>query len=143
MLVSSAAATPPATVEDDVIKRDESIPVDPTSTMARYKDKLYFTPRGAETNLLTFLNRSDVIKRERNIDIPYFCAGSYLKVTYADSGSHNGVNQFTGICIARSNHGIATNFILRNVISGVGVEKFFDLYSPHIQKIEASLAFFN
>ena len=140
---TSALPTPSSTIEDDVTKCDPEVPVDPTVTAAKFKDKLCSTPREAETNLLTFLNRSDVIKRQRNIEVPYFRAGSYLKVTYADSGAHSGVNQFTGICIAKNNRGIGSNFILRNVISGIGIERLFDMYSPHVQKIEASVAFIN
>ena len=61
---------------------------------------------------------------------------SYMRVTYADPGARHGRNQFTGICIARSNKGLGSTFTLRNVIQRVGVERMFELYSPHLIEIQ-------
>ena len=94
------------------------------------------TPREANTDLLNFLNQSDIQKRRRNIDIPFFTAGSYLAVTKADPYSPTGTSKFVGICIARRNKGLGSTFILRNVISGVGVEMMYELYSPAIREIQ-------
>ena len=79
---------------------------------------------------------SDMEKRKSIINIPYFVAGSYLRVTFADPASGTGRNQFTGICIARSNKGLGSVFTLRNVMQGVGVEKMFELYSPSLIEIQ-------
>lgn len=94
------------------------------------------TPKEAQTNLLGFLTQSDIQKRTKNIDIPYFEGGCHLSVTYADRSSPTGISKFVGICISRRNKGLGTTFILRNVIGHVAVERMFELYSPIIRKIE-------
>ena len=99
-------------------------------------DTVCYTPREANTNLLDFLNLSDIQKRCQKIDIPFFTSGSYLAVIRADPHSPTGTTKFVGICIARRNKGLGSTFILRNVISGIGVEMMFELYSPAIKKIE-------
>lgn len=107
-----------------------------TATQVTVKDNVCYTPREANTNLLGFLNQSDIQKRCRKIDIPFFMAGSYLAVTRADPHSPTGTTKFVGICIARRNKGLGSTFILRNVIGGIGVEMMFELYSPVIKQIE-------
>ena len=99
-------------------------------------DTICHTPREANTNLLDFINQSDIQKRRRNIDIPFFTPGSYLAVTWADPHSPTGTTKFVGICIARRNKGLGSTFILRNVINGVGVEMMYELFSPAIREIE-------
>ena len=94
------------------------------------------SPREAKTNLLDFLNQSDIQKRRSKIDIPFFTAGSYLAVTRADPYSPTGTTKFVGICIARQNSGLGSTFILRNVIGGIGVEIMYELYSPAIKEIQ-------
>ena len=99
-------------------------------------DTICHTPREANTNLLDFINQSDIQKRRRNIGIPFFTPGSYLAVTRADPHSPTGTTKFVGICIARRNKGLGSTFTLRNVINGVGVEMMYELYSPAIREIE-------
>ena len=108
----------------------------PTTTHVIVNDAVCHSPREANTDLLDFLNQSDIQKRRRNIDIPFFTAGSYLAVTRADPHSPTGTSKFVGICIARRNKGLGSTFILRNVIGGVGVEIMYELYSPAIREIE-------
>ena len=112
---------------------DENI----TNAYVVLKDKtVCHTPREANTNLLDFLNKSDIRKRANHINIPFFTAGSYLAVTRADPFSSTGTTKFVGICIARSNCGLGSTFILRNVIDGIGVEMMFELFSPAIKEIK-------
>ena len=94
------------------------------------------TPRDAKTNLLDFLNKSDLRKRHQVATIPYFTSGSYLRVTRADPYAPSGTSSFVGICIAKSNKGLGTTFILRNVIDGMGVEMMYELYSPALKEIK-------
>ena len=107
----------------------------PTATQVVIDSRVCHTPRDAKTNLLDFLNQSDIQKR-RNIDIPFFTGGSYLAVTRADPHSPTGTSKFVGLCIARRNKGLGSTFILRNVMSGVGVEMMYELYSPAIKEIQ-------
>ena len=92
-------------------------------------------PKEAKTNLINFLTLSDTQTRQINVEIPFYCAGSYMSVTYADPLSHSGVNKFVGICIAKRNKGIGSTFILRNVIAGTPVERMFESFSPKIKEI--------
>ena len=108
----------------------------PTTTHVIVNDTVCHTPKEANTNLLNFLNQSDIQKRHRSIDIPFFTAGSYLAVMRADPHSPTGTSKFVGICIARRNKGLGSTFILRNVLNGVGVEMMYELYSPAIREIQ-------
>ncbi len=54
-----------------------------------------------------------------------------MRVTYAKSMTlKNQPNVFLGICIAKANKGLGSNFLLRNVVDGVAVELLFETYSP-------------
>ncbi|XP_065837950.1 large ribosomal subunit protein bL19m-like [Oscarella lobularis] len=88
------------------------------------------------TNLVDFLDRTDMHRRRTRIAIPDFCAGSYVAVTCSDPFAPKGETRFVGICIARRNSRLASNFTLRNVVGGEPVEMTYDLYSPRLQNIE-------
>ncbi|VDN40313.1 unnamed protein product [Gongylonema pulchrum] len=45
-------------------------------------------------------------------------------------------NRFLGICISRKLEGLHSQFTLRNVIEGIGVEVMYEMYTPTITKIE-------
>ena len=107
-----------------------------TATQVVVNNTVCQIPREANTNLLDFLNRSDIQKRHQKIEIPFFTGGSYLAVTRADPHSPTGTTRFVGICISRRNKGLGSTFILRNVIGGIGVEMMFELYSPAIKEIQ-------
>lgn len=76
------------------------------------------------------------------MNIPFFTAGSTMRVIYTDPSSRTGRNHFVGLCIARSNKGLGSTFILRNVIQRVGIERMFELYSPQIIEIQVH-AYYN
>ena len=109
---------------------------DVTAVSLDLQDNVCRTPREASTNLLDFLNQSDIQKRTSNTRIPFFTPGSYLSVTRADPYSPSGETKFVGICIARRSRGLGSTFILRNVINGMGVEMMFELYSPALREIK-------
>ena len=109
---------------------------DITAASFNLKGTVCHTPGQASTNLLDFLNRSDIQKRCGVTKIPYFTSGSYLSVTRADPYSPSGETKFVGICIARRNNGLGSTFILRNVLNGMGVERMFELYSPALREIK-------
>ncbi|MPZ22330.1 MAG: 50S ribosomal protein L19 [Dehalococcoidia bacterium] len=46
------------------------------------------------------------------------------------------VQAFEGVCIRRRNAGPSSNFTLRRVSHGVGVERTFPIYSPRLEKVE-------
>ena len=50
-------------------------------------------------------------------------------------GERARVQAYEGVCIARSNKGIGSNFTVRKMSFGEGVERVFPLYSPNIDSI--------
>ena len=51
-------------------------------------------------------------------------------------GERTRVQNFEGVCIARSNKGMGSSFTVRKMSFGEGVERVFPLYSPNIESIE-------
>jgi len=50
-------------------------------------------------------------------------------------GERTRTQAFEGVCIARSNKGLNSNFTVRKISYGEGVERVFPLYSPLIADI--------
>ncbi len=110
---------------------------DSSRTVAKLKCGVCDNPKQASTDLLNYLNQSDITKRKANSSIPFFTPGSYISVTRADPFSPRGESKFVGICIAkRKVNTPGSTFILRNVVDGIGVEMMFELYSPAIKEIQ-------
>ncbi|KFM78856.1 39S ribosomal protein L19, mitochondrial, partial [Stegodyphus mimosarum] len=82
------------------------------------------------------LERQDMLKRRRVMDIPEFYVGSVLAVTASDPYAPGKETKFVGICIARTYNGLRATFVLRNVVDKQGVEIMYDLYNPRILCIE-------
>ncbi|WP_458864522.1 50S ribosomal protein L19, partial [Enterococcus faecium] len=51
-------------------------------------------------------------------------------------GERTRTQAYEGVCIARSNKGLNSNFTVRKISYGEGVERIFPLYSPNIAGIE-------
>jgi large subunit ribosomal protein L19 len=69
-------------------------------------------------------------------DIPEFRAGDTLRVgVRVVEGERTRVQNFEGVCIARSNRGINSNFTVRKMSFGEGVERVFPIYSPNVESI--------
>lgn len=75
-----------------------------------------------------------------NVDkatIPPFRVGDTVKVfTKISEGDKERVQLYQGIVISRKGRGATESFTVRRVSHGVGVEKVFPVYTPHIEKIE-------
>ena len=70
-------------------------------------------------------------------EIPTFRAGDTLRVgVRVVEGERTRVQNYEGVCIARSNKGMGSNFTVRKISFGEGVERVFPLYSPNIDSIE-------
>ena len=70
-------------------------------------------------------------------DIPEFRAGDTVRVgVKVVEGQRERVQNFEGVVIARSNRGKGSNFTVRKMSYGVGVERIFPLHSPVIEKLE-------
>ncbi|MEP2235112.1 MAG: 50S ribosomal protein L19 [Alteripontixanthobacter sp.] len=69
-------------------------------------------------------------------DIPEFRAGDTVRVgVKVIEGARERVQNFEGVCIARSNRGMGSNFTVRKMSFGEGVERVFPLYSPILDSI--------
>lgn len=69
-------------------------------------------------------------------DIPEFRAGDTVRVgVRVVEGQRERIQNFEGVCIARSNRGINSNFTVRKISFGEGVERVFPLYSPNVDSI--------
>ena len=88
-------------------------------------------------NLLEELNREQVEKLAALRPVPKFQPGDTLRVMVrVVEGERERIQAFEGLCIARKNAGINSNFTLRKISYGEGVERVFPLYSPRITAIE-------
>ena len=68
--------------------------------------------------------------------VPEFRAGDSLRVSVkVVEGERTRTQAFEGVCIARSNKGLHSNFTVRKISNGEGVERVFALYSPVIAEI--------
>ena len=69
--------------------------------------------------------------------IPTFRPGDTLKVTIRiTEGDKSRLQAFEGMCIARKNNSVNSNFTVRKLSHGEGVERVFPLFSPILEKIE-------
>ena len=87
-------------------------------------------------NLLQTIEAENIAKFLANKTIPDFRPGDTLKVgVKVVEGERTRVQNYEGVCIARSNKGMGSNFTVRKISFGEGVERVFPLYSPNIDSI--------
>jgi large subunit ribosomal protein L19 len=88
-------------------------------------------------NLLQTLEAEQLSKLAAARPIPRFDPGDTVRVSVkVVEGERERIQAFEGVCIARKNAGINSNFTLRKISYGEGVERIFPLYSPRITQIE-------
>ena len=69
--------------------------------------------------------------------VPVFQPGDTLRVLVkVVEGERARQQAFEGVCIARSNKGLNSNFTVRKISYGEGVERVFPLYAPTIAEIQ-------
>ncbi len=87
------------------------------------------------TTIIHTLGQEQIAKTGSKV--PDFAPGDTLKVNVkVIEGSRERVQAFEGVCIARKNAGVNSNFTVRKISYGEGVERVFPLYSPRIASIE-------
>ncbi|MFZ4683493.1 MAG: 50S ribosomal protein L19 [Terrimicrobiaceae bacterium] len=70
-------------------------------------------------------------------DIPAFRVGDTVKVhTRVIEGDKERIQIYSGIVIGRKGTGLNSNFTVRRVSYGEGVERVFPIHSPRIARIE-------
>ena len=88
-------------------------------------------------NLIQQLEAEAIGALSEGKEIPTFRAGDTLRVgVRVVEGTRTRTQNFEGVCIARSNRGINSNFTVRKMSFGEGVERVFPLYSPNIESID-------
>jgi large subunit ribosomal protein L19 len=88
-------------------------------------------------NVLQTLDHEQVKKLVEGRAVPEFRAGDTVRVGIkVVEGERERVQTFEGVCIGRKNSGVNSNFTLRKISYGEGVERVFPLYSPRLTLIE-------
>ena len=87
-------------------------------------------------NLIQQLEAEAIAAYTATKEIPVFRAGDTVRVgVRVVEGERTRVQAYEGVCIARSNRGFNSNFTVRKMSFGEGVERVFPLYSPNIDSI--------
>jgi large subunit ribosomal protein L19 len=83
------------------------------------------------------MNIADVIEVKANPNIPALTPGDTVRVRQkVVEGEKTRIQVFQGVVIRIHHAGVGTNFTVRRVTSGVGVERTFPIYSPMIDGVE-------
>lgn len=87
-------------------------------------------------NLIQTIEQEEVAALAAKRVIPDFRAGDTVRVgVRVVEGERVRTQNYEGVCIARSNRGMGSNFTVRKMSFGEGVERVFPLYSPNIEDI--------
>ena len=88
-------------------------------------------------NIVEKISKDQIDKVVESRPVPEFGPGDTLKVhVKVIEGTRERVQIFEGVCIARKAGSINSNFTVRKISYGEGVERVFPLYSPRIDQIE-------
>jgi len=80
---------------------------------------------------------ASLIEIKPNPNIPDIAPGDTVKVTAKIvEGEKERPQLFQGVVIKVRRGGVSTNFTVRRVAYGIGVERTFPLYSPLVEKVE-------
>ena len=86
-------------------------------------------------NLIETLEKEEIARLGKKI--PAFAPGDTVVVNVnVVEGERKRVQAFEGVVISKRNRGLNSNFIVRKVSAGEGVERTFQTYSPIIASIE-------
>jgi large subunit ribosomal protein L19 len=83
------------------------------------------------------MNIADMVENKVNPNIPALAPGDTVRVRQkVVEGEKTRIQVFQGVIIRIHNTRSGTNFTVRRVTSGVGVERTFPVYSPMIDGVE-------
>mgnify|MGYP006281823733 CR=1 FL=1 len=86
-------------------------------------------------NLIDQLEQEEIARLGKKI--PDFAPGDTVVVSVnVVEGERKRVQAYEGVVVAKRNRGLNSNFIVRKISSGEGVERTFQTYSPLIASIE-------
>ena len=88
---------------------------------------------------MNLLQQFDAEQKDRLLAaraVPEFAAGDTVRVMVkVVEGERTRTQAYEGVVIARSNKGLHSNFTVRKLSYGEGVERVFPLYSPNVAEI--------
>ena len=88
-------------------------------------------------NLLQQLEQEEMARVSEGKTIPEFGPGDTVIVQVkVKEGTRERLQAYEGVVISKRNRGLNSNFIVRKISSGEGVERTFQTYSPLIASIE-------
>src|SRR6187551_2678293 len=86
-------------------------------------------------NIIETLEREEIARLGKTL--PDFAPGDTVIVNInVVEGERKRVQAFEGVVIGKRNRGLNSNFIVRKISSGEGVERTFQTYSPLIASVE-------
>jgi large subunit ribosomal protein L19 len=86
-------------------------------------------------NLIQELEKEEIERLGKKV--PEFAPGDTVIVNVnVVEGDRKRVQAFEGVVIGKRNRGLNSNFVVRKISSGEGVERTFQTYSPLIASIE-------
>jgi large subunit ribosomal protein L19 len=88
-------------------------------------------------NLIQQLEQEEIARVSAGKTIPEFSPGDTVVVQVkVKEGTRERLQAYEGVVIAKRNRGLNSNFIVRKISSGEGVERTFQTYSPLVASIE-------
>jgi len=86
-------------------------------------------------NLIQQLEQDEIARLGKTI--PDFAPGDTVIVqSKVKEGTRERLQAYEGVVIAKRNRGLNSNFIVRKISAGEGVERTFQTYSPLVASIE-------
>ncbi|MCL2427766.1 MAG: 50S ribosomal protein L19 [Alphaproteobacteria bacterium] len=87
-------------------------------------------------NIIQRFEAEQIARLTQGRGVPDFSPGDTVRVAVrVVEGERSRLQSFEGVCIARSNKGLNSNFTVRKISYGEGVERVFPLYSPIVAEI--------
>ena len=88
-------------------------------------------------NLIQQLEQEEISRLTQGKAIPEFAPGDTVIVQVkVKEGTRERLQAYEGVVISKRNRGLNSNFIVRKISSGEGVERTFQTYSPLVASIE-------
>jgi large subunit ribosomal protein L19 len=88
-------------------------------------------------NIIQQYEADEIARLTATRAVPEFAPGDTLRVMVkVVEGERSRTQAYEGVCIARSNKGLNSNFTVRKISYGEGVERVFPLYAPTIAEIQ-------
>ena len=111
-------------------------PLAPRRLPARHRALRNSDRRTRPMNIIQQYEAEQIARLTASRAVPDFAPGDTVRVAVkVVEGERTRTQAFEGVCIGRSNKGLNSNFTVRKISYGEGVERVFPLYSPLIAEI--------